>query len=62
MASCQADVEPRTVVDGYRPTECSLCPDCERTRRKEVQKIVAAEDMASTNGILARLKARADER
>lgn len=61
--SCQADVEPDTEgLDGYRPTEGGLCPDCQHTRREEAQQSVTAEDMASTNGILARLKARAEGR
>ncbi|MFD5064311.1 MULTISPECIES: hypothetical protein [unclassified Streptomyces] len=61
--SCQADVEPDTAgLDGYRPRKGGLCPDCEYTRHEEAQQRVAAEDMASTNGILARLNARAEER
>ncbi|WP_326793874.1 replication-relaxation family protein (plasmid) [Streptomyces sp. NBC_00841] len=61
--SCQADVEPGTAgLDGYRPTQGGLCPDCEQTHREEAQQRVAAEDMASTNSILARLRARAEGR
>ncbi|WP_158716114.1 replication-relaxation family protein [Streptomyces sp. NRRL B-24720] len=62
--SCDAEVEPGTAgLDGYHPTQGGLCPNCEPTRREEAQqRVVAAEDMASTNGIVARLKARADER
>ncbi|MET7549712.1 hypothetical protein ABZS94_28765 [Streptomyces sp. NPDC005500] len=36
------------------PWEAGLCPDCEQTRLEEAQQSVAAEDMAGTNGILAR--------
>ncbi|SCF90498.1 hypothetical protein [Streptomyces sp. Ncost-T10-10d] len=61
--SCQADVEPGTAgFDGYRPAQGGLCPACEHARREEVQQGVVADDMAGTNGILARLKARAEGR
>ncbi|MEW2491677.1 replication-relaxation family protein [Streptomyces sp. NPDC048411] len=60
--SCQADVEPGTVgPDGYRPAEGGLCPTCEHSRREPAVK-EAAQDSAAPNGILARLRARAEER
>ncbi|MFE3144252.1 replication-relaxation family protein [Streptomyces scopuliridis] len=61
--SCQSDVEPGTTGrDGYRPTEGGLCPACEHTRREQAQRHTAAQDAAANNGILARLRARVEDR
>ncbi|MGW3660021.1 hypothetical protein ACWD6R_32215 [Streptomyces sp. NPDC005151] len=61
--SCQTDVEPGTVgEDGYRPAAGGLCPACEHSRRERAGREVAAQDAVAPNGILARLRARVEER
>jgi hypothetical protein len=59
--SCGTDVTPGTVgEDGYQPAEGGRCPACERVRRDLQAEREAAEDAARSNGILARLRARAE--
>ncbi|MER5466522.1 replication-relaxation family protein [Streptomyces sp. NPDC002668] len=59
--SCGTDFTPDTVgEDGYQPAEGGRCPTCERVHRELQAERAAAEDAARSNGILARLRARAE--
>jgi hypothetical protein len=50
------------VVVSWRPAEGGLCPACERGRGDAERKHRAAEEAVRGNGILARLRARAEGR
>ncbi|MFJ6636967.1 replication-relaxation family protein [Streptomyces sp. NPDC091376] len=61
--SCGKDVFPGTVgEDNYQPAEGERCRRCELVRRDLLAERDAAVDAAPSNGILARLRARAADR